>query len=315
MVVAADEVWGSVGGGNLEETAVARARELLAGAAGPPETMTMSLNDKARTEHGRQCCGGEVTLLLEPLAVVPSVAIFGVGHVGLELARILCPARHRAAPRRLPRRPAGRRAAGRASTTARRPCTSTTRRCRSWCSAQCPRGTHVLVLTHDHAEDFALCDAALRCAHLGSIGLIGSSAKWRRFRQGLPVEGHDDGRRSTGSTRRSATRTWPARNPPPSPSASPPSWCAAFAADRAGVRQVTLFRARVMDTPDDPFTGGTLRSDRRRRAAGRGRGDRRARRLRRRSAPPTPTRRSSTCATACCCPGSSTPTCTSRRSG
>ena len=54
--------------------------------------MTVSLSDKARTEHGRQCCGGEVTLLLEPLPVVPAVAIFGVGHVGLELARIL--ARH-----------------------------------------------------------------------------------------------------------------------------------------------------------------------------------------------------------------------------
>jgi xanthine dehydrogenase accessory factor len=48
----------------------------------------------------------------------------------------------------------------------------------------------VLVLTHDHAEDFALCDAALRCAHLGPIGLIGSSAKWQRFRRGLLVEGH-----------------------------------------------------------------------------------------------------------------------------
>jgi xanthine dehydrogenase accessory factor len=55
-----------------------------------------------------------------------------------------------------------------------------------------PRGTHVLVMTHDHAEDFALCDAALRCAHLGTIGLIGSSAKWRRFRRGLAVEGHDE---------------------------------------------------------------------------------------------------------------------------
>ena len=30
-----------------------------------------------------------------------------------------------------------------------------------------PAGTHVLVMTHDHAEDFALCDAALRCTHLG----------------------------------------------------------------------------------------------------------------------------------------------------
>ena len=54
-----------------------------------------------------------------------------------------------------------------------------------------PPGTHVLVMTHDHAEDFALCDAALRCTHLGTIGLIGSAAKWSRFRSGLTVEGHD----------------------------------------------------------------------------------------------------------------------------
>jgi xanthine dehydrogenase accessory factor len=55
-----------------------------------------------------------------------------------------------------------------------------------------PSGTHVLILTHDHAEDFALCDAALRTAHLGTIGLIGSAAKWRRFQQGLRVEGHPE---------------------------------------------------------------------------------------------------------------------------
>ena len=55
---------------------------------------------------------------------------------------------------------------------------------------QVPRGTHVLVMTHDHAEDFSLCDTALRCTHLGTVGLIGSAAKWRRFEQGLLVEGH-----------------------------------------------------------------------------------------------------------------------------
>ena len=55
-----------------------------------------------------------------------------------------------------------------------------------------PTGTHVLVMTHDHAEDFAICDAALRCEHLGSVGLIGSAAKWSRFRTGLAVEGHDE---------------------------------------------------------------------------------------------------------------------------
>ena len=59
-----------------------------------------------------------------------------------------------------------------------------------------PAGTHVLVMTHDHAEDAALCDAALRTDGLGSIGLIGSSAKWARFQQKLAAEGHspDDDR-------------------------------------------------------------------------------------------------------------------------
>ena len=56
--------------------------------------------------------------------------------------------------------------------------------------ADLPAGTHVLVMTHDHAEDAALCDAALRTEGLGSIGLIGSSAKWVRFQQKLAAEGH-----------------------------------------------------------------------------------------------------------------------------
>jgi xanthine dehydrogenase accessory factor len=58
--------------------------------------------------------------------------------------------------------------------------------------AELPRGTHVLVMTHDHAEDVALCDAAIRLDHLGPIGLIGSSAKWARFRAQLLADGHDE---------------------------------------------------------------------------------------------------------------------------
>ena len=51
---------------------------------------------------------------------------------------------------------------------------------------QLPRGAHVVIMTHDHAEDFALCDAALRLPQpLGGIGLIGSSAKWTRFQAQL----------------------------------------------------------------------------------------------------------------------------------
>ncbi|EON24672.1 molybdenum cofactor sulfurylase [Nocardioides sp. CF8] len=191
MVVAVDRTWGSVGGGNLEETAVARARAMLAGGVATTEQLTLGLTDKARTEHGRQCCGGEVTLLLEPLPVVPSVAIFGVGHVGLELARILV--RHDLELHLVDSRAAQ-------LTDERLAClddgAGAVRVHHSPVPevvlGAVPAGTHVLVMTHDHAEDFAICDAALRCRHLGSVGLIGSAAKWVRFRSGLLVEGHDE---------------------------------------------------------------------------------------------------------------------------
>lgn len=189
MVVSAEQTWGSVGGGNLEETAVTRARALLGERARRPETLPVSLSDRARTDHGRQCCGGEVSLLLEPLPVVPAVAVFGIGHVGLELARIL--ARHdlelhlvdSRADRLTDERLAclGDAEAGVHVHHAPVP---------ELVLGTVPQGCEVLVLTHDHAEDFALCDAALRCGHLGGIGLIGSAAKWARFRRGLLVEGH-----------------------------------------------------------------------------------------------------------------------------
>jgi xanthine dehydrogenase accessory factor len=191
MVVAADRSWGSVGGGNLEETALARARAMLAEGADVPEQLVLGLTDKARTDHGRQCCGGEVTLVLEPLPVVGSVAIFGIGHVGLQLARIL--AAHDLDLHLVDSRP------GLLGDDRLALPLDGEARVRVHHSpvpelalGAVPTGTHVLVMTHDHAEDFALCDAALRCTHLGSIGLIGSAAKWARFRAGLTVEGHDE---------------------------------------------------------------------------------------------------------------------------
>lgn len=191
MVVAEARTWGSVGGGNLEETAVARARMMLVAGAVAPERLEVGLSDKARTDHGRQCCGGEVTLLLEPLPVVPSVAVFGVGHVGLELARVL--SGHDLDLHLVDSR-AGQLAddrlapvlAGEARVEVHRAPVP------ELALGAIPPGTHVLVMTHDHAEDFALCDAALRCTHLATIGLIGSDAKWSRFRTGLTVEGHDE---------------------------------------------------------------------------------------------------------------------------
>jgi xanthine dehydrogenase accessory factor len=198
MVVGADHTWGSVGGGNLEEVAVQRAREMIAelivGGTVVPETQESRLNEHARNRHGRQCCGGEVTLLLEPLPARPVIAVFGVGHVGYELARILSRLEvqlHLVDSRadQLDQLRLADVTDGPADVTVHHALLG------EQVLEMLPRGAHVLIMTHDHAEDFALCDAALRMPDsphggLGSIGLIGSSAKWTSFRRKLAAEGH-----------------------------------------------------------------------------------------------------------------------------
>ncbi|MCU1537602.1 MAG: molybdenum cofactor sulfurylase [Humibacillus sp.] len=189
MVVAEGEVWGSIGGGNLEATALDRAHDLLRAGTTVPTTLTVRLSDKADSTHGRQCCGGEVEVLLEPLPVVPAVAVFGVGHVGLELARLL--ARHDLELHLVDSRAEAlepRRLVCLDDAVARIHLHHSP--VPEMALSQLPAGTHVLVMTHDHAEDAALCDMALRTPALASIGLIGSSAKWIRFAGLLAAEGH-----------------------------------------------------------------------------------------------------------------------------
>ena len=191
MVVAGTATWDSVGGGNLEATVVERARVLLATGATVPETLTFSLNEHAAVEHGRQCCGGVVSVLLEPQGARSAVAVFGMGHVGHELARVLS---------RLPLHlhlvdsREGQLDAARLADV-----TDGTAQVHLHHSpvpenvlAGLPAGAHVLIMSHDHAEDFVLCDAALRRGDLGTVGLIGSRAKWARFRQRLRAEGHPE---------------------------------------------------------------------------------------------------------------------------
>jgi xanthine dehydrogenase accessory factor len=122
----------------------------------------------------------------------PTVAIFGLGHVGYELARILSRLELRLElvdsradqlePLRLAEITDGAADVGVHHLVLGEQILE-----------RLPRGAHVLIMSHDHAEDFALCDAALRLPHLGSIGLIGSSAKWSGFRRRLAEQGHPPG--------------------------------------------------------------------------------------------------------------------------
>ncbi|MBM7503949.1 xanthine dehydrogenase accessory protein XdhC [Agromyces aurantiacus] len=197
MVVSSEAVAGTVGGGNLERTAIERARTMLVEAAAEPELLTLTLSDRATTEYGVQCCGGEVTMLLEPVPVVPVVAVFGLGHVGLELARILArqPLElHLVDSREEMLAPARLGVGGTPGPRADAVATVRVHHARVPESvlADLPAGAHVLVMTHDHAEDLAICDLALRTPGIASIGLIGSRSKWARFRTQLASAGHDD---------------------------------------------------------------------------------------------------------------------------
>lgn len=197
MVVSPDAVFGTVGGGNLEATAVDRARAMLAAGSAEPELLVLTLSDKAVTEYGVQCCGGEVTIMLEPVRVIPSIAIFGMGHVGLELARIL--SRHEVELHLIDSRPEML-AAERigvpgesgvfADSVARIHVTLAP--VPESALAGLPQGAHVLVMTHDHVEDLAVVDMSLRTDGIASIGLIGSSSKWSRFRKKLDELGHGE---------------------------------------------------------------------------------------------------------------------------
>lgn len=193
MVVGRSDTWGSIGGGNIEAVAIDRARERIAVSKPEPELIDFALNDKVANQHGVQCCGGTVSVLLEPLPVVRAVAVFGVGHVGLELARVL-------ARQDLDLHLVDTRAdmltkerLGVLEDAVAQVRVHHTPLLPEEVLEELPRGTHILIMTHDHAEDAALCDAALRASHLGSIGLIGSAAKWVRFRKRLATEGgHDE---------------------------------------------------------------------------------------------------------------------------
>lgn len=182
MVVAADRVVGSIGGGTLEFDAIAEARAMLDAGGRDPRLRQILLGPDAG-----QCCGGGVSLLFEPFRPAGRVlAVFGAGHVALALVRALegvpvrllwIDERPGIFPNRLP--------PGTEAVTRPDPVAFV---------AELPAGAHVLVMTHDHGRDFDLIAALIRRDDLASVGLIGSKTKWARFRHRLAAAGIEDER-------------------------------------------------------------------------------------------------------------------------
>ena len=192
MLVSADAVEGTIGGGHLELEAIALAQEALRHGEHAPIERRFALGPSLG-----QCCGGAVTLRIAPLDAErlaqwpPPPArfhlwLYGAGHVGQAIVRVLdgidCevvwiderdsefpePA---ALPEQVSTVPSGDAAAE---------------------VHDAPAGAFHLVLTHSHDLDLRIVEAVLRRGDFGFLGLIGSATKRARFEHRLRERGIDE---------------------------------------------------------------------------------------------------------------------------
>jgi xanthine dehydrogenase accessory factor len=78
-------VVGTVGGGKFESLVIEAGLKCLE--SGKLETVTLPLHEKSEDSFGA-ICGGEVTVLLEPIAMRQRLLISGAGHCGRALAQL-----------------------------------------------------------------------------------------------------------------------------------------------------------------------------------------------------------------------------------
>ncbi len=179
MLVAADQVLGTIGGGHLEQQAIERARALLRGEPLPAE-QHLPLGPALG-----QCCGGAVTLRYTALSeshpaewALPEprffLQLYGAGHVGRAIVKLLegLPCRVQWIDERESEFPAAA-SAPHVERVCVEPVEAEV--------AAAPPGAFYLVLTHSHALDQAITESILRRADFGFLGLIGSKTKRARF--------------------------------------------------------------------------------------------------------------------------------------
>jgi xanthine dehydrogenase accessory factor len=176
MVITAKGTDDTIGGGQFEYLVIEQARELLAQGHSGAVIAHFPLAAAAT-----QCCGGSVTVLLEPFAAPPcQVAVFGAGHVGERVVALLAdlPVQLRWLDAR----------ADRTGDRGTRPVPCEQLTDVEGCIASLAASTEVMILTHDHQLDYDLTAQCLR-AGVQSVGLIGSQTKRARFAQRLAQDG------------------------------------------------------------------------------------------------------------------------------
>jgi xanthine dehydrogenase accessory factor len=161
------------------EPGIALASELLDGAVTHRLLPRASAGAAVQIERGPQ---ERVTLLEVPRRSRPDLRIFGAGHVGQALVRLLAElalfeitwidSRAELLPESLPEGVTPQLCADPAKLAIR-----------------APAGARFVVMTHDHALDYELCRAILARANSSWLGLIGSASKSARFKSRLLRDG------------------------------------------------------------------------------------------------------------------------------
>jgi xanthine dehydrogenase accessory factor len=153
----------------------ASVKDAAPGQGGPEPLVTVN-GEGARARAPRPAPGD---LIVERVTPAPLLRLFGAGHVGEAIARALAPLPFRLDW--LDSRPEVARAAGARWLPPQ-----------ALAAAAAGPAAFTLILTHDHALDFALTDAALAGGGDGFLGLIGSKTKRARFVRRLREAGHDE---------------------------------------------------------------------------------------------------------------------------
>ena len=176
MLVTAAEQFGTIGGGNLEFQAIEAARELLTAASGPV------VKDYPLGPKLAQCCGGAVTVFLEPFVPTgKTLYLFGAGHVGREVVTVLSnlgiqikwvDERAGEFPAEAPR--------GVEKIVTSAPLAEL---------RNMKPGAYIAVMTHSHDLDYDLVLQSFKRGGFAYLGLIGSLTKRAKFEKRLLADG------------------------------------------------------------------------------------------------------------------------------
>ena len=180
MVVTAERIFETIGGGHLEYKAMELAREMLTSRSQDTRLERFSLGASLG-----QCCGGATVLLFEPMGQPQAqIAVFGAGHVGRALVPLLASlpckvrwidSRENEFPEHIP--------AGVVKIVNDEVVDEVD---------NMPPGSYYIVMTHNHQLDLELTAAILKRGDFAYYGLIGSKTKRVKFEHRLRERGFAD---------------------------------------------------------------------------------------------------------------------------